>query len=188
MGYTTWFTGSLKTDKPVTNEFMDYINAFAEVRHMVRNVDKIKEIFPNWEKQCFNGNIGTDGQYFVGEIAMSDIDTSIVDFNRPADDVPGLWCQWVMNNNSELEWDGGEKFYNYTEWLKYLIKNFFEPSDYILNGEIEFQGEDEDDFGTIRVVDNEVDVKYGMRIMDLSEIDTTDLVMELTSRGYTVQN
>lgn len=89
---------------------------------------------------------------------------------------------------NELVWDEGEKFYNYEEWLIYLIDNFIAPSGYKLNGKIQFQGEDEDDFGVICVVDNEIELKYGMRIMDLSEINTNDLVAELENRGYTVQN
>ena len=62
--------------------------------------------------------------------------------------------------------DGNEKFYEYEEWLRYLIKHFFEPSGYILNGEIEFQGEDYDDFGIIYVKDNVVTIKYGQHIMN----------------------
>lgn len=191
MGYQTWFTGGLEFDKPVSEEFANYINEFSNVRHMKRDPEKIMELCPDWEKYCFNGNLGPEGQYFIGERHIRNnsklIDTSILDGNRPPKTQPGLWCQWVIEGN-ELVWDQGEKFYEYEEWLVYLIDNFIAPSGYKLNGEIQFQGEDEDDFGTICVVDNEVEVKYGMRIMDLSEIDTNDLIAELSTRGYTVQN
>lgn len=33
MGYTTWFDGGLKFNKPVTEELMDRVNDFAEERH-----------------------------------------------------------------------------------------------------------------------------------------------------------
>ena len=191
MGYKTWFTGGLEFDKPVSEKLANYINAFANVRHMKRDNEKIKEIFPDWEQYCFNGNLGEDGEYFIGEIEINKLtdcnDTSVLKRNYPPETQPGLWCQWVVEGN-EIVWDDGEKFYEYDSWLIYLIKNFIEPSGYKLNGEIQFQGEDEDDFGTICVVDNVVEVKYGMRIMDLSEIDTNDLVAELTNRGFTVQN
>jgi len=76
------------------------------------------------------------------------------------DGVPGLWCGWEINED-ELYWDGNEKFYNYVEWLRYLIKNFFSPWKIILNGEISWVGESSDDLGKIIVTDNEIVVKIG---------------------------
>lgn len=85
---------------------------------------------------------------------------------------PGLWCQWVLSDDgTELSWDGGEKFYNYIEWLKYYVVHFFEPWGIKLNGEITWQGEDSNDMGKIIVTDNvieiyegEVEYKYTKRI------------------------
>lgn len=75
---------------------------------------------------------------------------------------PGLWCQWVLTNNgSRLEWDGGEKFYSYVEWLQYLITNFFQPWGIELNGEIGWRGEDRSDIGTIAVQRNLVTAAPG---------------------------
>jgi len=84
--------------------------------------------------------------------------------------VPGLWCNWVIedggmhgeeDNTQVLAWDGGEKFYEYIPWLKYYIKNFFEPWGIKLNGEIYWVGEDNEDMGKIEVVDNVVTIKVG---------------------------
>lgn len=186
MGYTTEFYGSVGFNKPITYELANYINKFSEVRHMWRNVEKIKKVYPNWEELCFNGQLGDGGEYFIGEKSFGEKDDSIVDYNRPFNSQPGLWCQWIIGSNGELEWDGNEKFYEYEEWLRYLIKHFFEPSDYILNGEIGFQGEDYDDFGTICVKDNIVTVKYGQRITGLEDIETEDLIKEVENRGYKV--
>ena len=58
-----------------------------------------------------------------------------------------------------MEWDGGEKFYNYVEWLEYLIQHFFDKWGVKLNGEITWEGEDSGDMGKIVVVDNVVTVK-----------------------------
>lgn len=49
-----------------------------------------------------------------------------------------------------------EKFYNYVEWIEYLINNLLKPKNYIVNGVVAYQGEDFDDFGTIFVRDNHV--------------------------------
>ena len=103
-------------------------------------------------------------------------------------EIPGYWCQWVIgtddNGDEALVWDEGEKFYNYVEWLEYLIERFFKPEDYVLNGEVEYQGEDSDDFGVIKVVDNVVSVVEGIHVMDLSAIDTKMLIEELNRRGF----
>jgi hypothetical protein len=70
---------------------------------------------------------------------------------------PGLWCGWTIEADGEkLCWDGGEKFYDYVDWLRFLIDRFFEPWGVKLNGEIEWAGEDSDDKGKIRVKNNVV--------------------------------
>jgi hypothetical protein len=130
---------------------------------------------------------GNEGEYFVGGTghAGQDRDDSIINYNESPGIViksndedfgtywsrrtkqiedglcqPGLWCQWTTNEEGTcLEWDGGEKFYNYVEWLKYLINHFFEKWGVKLNGEITWEGEESEDMGKIIVVDNVVTVK-----------------------------
>jgi hypothetical protein len=53
-----------------------------------------------------------------------------------------------------IEWDTGEKFYSYIEWLEYIIYNFLAPKGYVLNGSVEWYGEDRADVGTIVVKSN----------------------------------
>src|SRR3989344_1382437 len=39
---------------------------------------------------------------------------------------PGFWCDWAPNEDgTELSWNGGEKFYDYVEWLALGIQRFF---------------------------------------------------------------
>jgi len=72
---------------------------------------------------------------------------------------PGIWCQWVPTDDGKfLEWDTGEKFYNYVEWLEYVIE-MLKPKGYVLNGEVRWRGEEFDDIGTIIVRDNDVSTK-----------------------------
>ena len=188
MGYTTDFYGSVSFNKPIADELKNYINTFSETRRMKRDVEKIKKTFPDWEKNCFNGNLGVDGEYFVGGNGFmgQDRDDSIVNYNYPPETQPGLWCQWMIDDDGNLVWDGGEKFYEYGEWLTYLIDNFLAPSGYVCNGEIEFQGEDMNDFGTIHVKDNVVTVEYGMRIQSLEDISDDDLIAEAERRGFKI--
>ena len=188
MGYSTDFYGSVTFNKPITEELKNYINKFGETRRMKRDVEKIKKTFPDWEKNCFNGNLGVDGEYFVGGNGFmgQDRDDSIVNYNYPPETQPGLWCYWMIDDDGNLVWNGGEKFYEYGEWLTYLIENFLAPSGYVCNGEIEFQGEDMSDFGTIYVNDNVVTVKYGVRIQSLKDISDYDLIAEAERRGFKI--
>ena len=166
MGYTTYFSGAFEFDKPVTDELRDYINKFCDTRRMIRDNDTIKELYPNWKELCFNGELGEDGEYFIGGGGFfgQDRDDSIIDYNSSGSQ-PGLWCQWIIEDN-ELVWDEGEKFYEYVEWLRYLIEHFFAPSGYTLNGTVYYDGEDSDDFGKIVVVDNIVKVGRGYRVYE----------------------
>ncbi len=83
------------------------------------------------------------------------------------EDVPSFYCQWVPTEDGRgLEWDGGEKFYNYVQWLEYLINKFFIPWGIKLNGEIEWEGEESGDLGKIIVTNNVVEVKEGRVVYD----------------------
>ena len=186
MGYSTDFMGSLKFNKEVSEQLKGYINRFSATRRMPRDNDKIKELYPNWRELCFFGELGNKGEYFapMSRNFGQEDDKSIIDYNGFSCSVhPGLWCQWIINDNNELEWDGGEKFYNYIEWLHYLIDHFFDPLGYVLNGDITWEGEDSDDCGTIHVTNNFVEVEYGD---SMSDIDDDDLIAELEKRGYKV--
>ena len=66
MGYTTDFSGSLSFNKPVASWLEEYINKFSETRRMKRDPEKIKELYPDWGELCFNGELGDEGQYFIG--------------------------------------------------------------------------------------------------------------------------
>lgn len=74
---------------------------------------------------------------------------------------PSYYCQWVPSKDGlGIEWDGGEKFYEYIKWLEYIIEHFLVPKGYVLNGVIRYQGEEIGDVGRIEVTDNTVkDIK-----------------------------
>ena len=75
---------------------------------------------------------------------------------------PSLWCLWVVeqdeNGNQFVVWDGGEKFYEYIAWIRYLIDHFFKPWKVRLNGEVFWIGEDDGDRGKIVIKNNVVKV------------------------------
>ena len=163
MGYTTEFFGALTFNKPVDEELKNYVNKFCGVRHMNRDTDIIKQVYPEWEKMCYRGNLGPNGEYFINDDNAfgQAYDKSILDYNTPPITQPGLWCKWeITEDGQHLQWDGMEKFYNYVEWLEYLISVFFEPNGYFLNGVLKFIGEDFDDRGYIIVRRNCIEQMY----------------------------
>jgi hypothetical protein len=73
------------------------------------------------------------------------------------DGAPPGYLQWVATlDGAGLKWDNGEKFYDYVEWLEYLIVAVLAPNGYKVNGAVAWSGEDVSDQGTIIVSDNVV--------------------------------
>ena len=154
MGYSTYFKSGFTFAEPVTEEFKNYINKFSSTRRMIRDNDKIKELYPNWENLCFNGDLGLCGEYFIGGNNIED--ESVISYNDSPLGQPSLWCQWIITDDcKQLIWDGNEKFYNYKEWLLYLIESFILPSGYKLNGEV-FWYDDYGNSGLIYINNNKV--------------------------------
>lgn len=144
MGYTTDFSGSFELNKQLGPKMKEFLTKFNETRRMKRNV---------------SDKYGVEGEFFVGGTGSFGQDSTedIVDYNEPPSTQPGLWCQWTPTQDGMgIEWDGGEKFYNYTEWLVYLITKILEPNGYVLNGVVQWQGEGVGDVGEIFVEDNKV--------------------------------
>lgn len=160
MGYTTEFSGGFNCTPQLSEEHANYLRQFAATRRMQRDPRKAEKL-DDPLRQAVGLPIGKDGCYFVGgrEFGGQGDDGSILDFNSPPADQPGLWCQWTPSRyTSSIEWDGGEKFYFYEEWLEYLIEHFLKPWGYKLNGEVSYAGEDENDRGIIYSKDNVVEV------------------------------
>ena len=149
MGYTTDFEGSFNITPVLSQKDNEFLTKFSETRRMARNVGP---------EYGIEGEFYVDGTGWAGQ----DSDTTVINYNKPPSTQPGLWCQWVpTDDGSELVWDGGEKFYNYVEWLDYLIDKILAPRGYTLNGECQWFGEERDDVGVIIVKNNIVTTKVG---------------------------
>lgn len=165
MGYTTSFDGEFAIDKPLAPEHREYLKAFSHTRRMKRKAElTAKRDDP--AREAAGLAVGDEGGYFVGAGGMCGQEShgtpDIDDYNEPPKGQPGLWCQWEPNEDgTAIFWDGGEKFYYYVEWITYLIDHFLAPWGYVLNGTVEWSGEEQGDVGKIIVVDNEVTEKVG---------------------------
>ena len=67
------------------------------------------------------------------------------------------WCPWHFVTDTTIEAAEG-KAYEYEEWLKYIIDKVLAPKGYVLNGEVEWYGEEPDDRGKIVVTNNLVEI------------------------------
>lgn len=161
MGYTTYFTGEFTLDRPLTIEHRTYLKTFSETRRMKRDASKTAER-EDKVREAVGLPIGEDAAYFVGATADfgQEHTSDIVNYNRPPTGQPGLWCKWEPNEEgTAILWNEAEKFYDYVEWLAYLIEHFLEPWGYKLNGVVEWSGEEDEDVGRIHVRDNKVAAK-----------------------------
>ena len=147
MGYTTDFAGRFQLDKPLAPKVKKFLTMLNETRRMKRNVDEA---------------FGIDGEFFVfgtGEYGQGN-DDNIVSFNNEPSTQPSLWCQWIpTEDGTGIEWDCGEKFYSYNDWLFYLIHKILAPNGYTLNGVVKWQGEEVGDVGKIVVIDNVITIQ-----------------------------
>ena len=72
---------------------------------------------------------------------------------------PDSYCQWILYSDDAgdyLQWDGGEKFYYYKEWLQFILDEHLLPYGYMLEGEVRYQGEQLEDAGYLVIKDNQV--------------------------------
>jgi hypothetical protein len=164
MGYHTDFSGRVAIDPPLNAEEIEYLTKFAETRRMA----------------C------TQGPYYVdrGGMCGQDNGPDVLNYNRPPQGQPGLWCQWRPTEDGRfIEWDGGEKFYDSPEWMKYLIEHFLQPgalakstlpflqANHVLNGTIHAVGEESEDVWDLVVHQNAVFVQnYSMVKTDLEPV------------------
>lgn len=152
MGYTTTFTRSFKLDRPAEGFVLEALVGLESTRRMKRVTTPEQEL-----------KYGIDGEfYFGGDDETSEL--PIAELNFPPRTQPGLWCNWELQPDLvTIKWNGAEKFYNYIEWIQYIIDKVLIPHNYKLNGVVSWYGENRSDKGQIIIKDNEVTIieKWG---------------------------
>lgn len=173
MGYTTEFDGRFELDKPLTAAQVAYLKKFAATRRMKRDAEKVAQRDDPLREKVGLG-VGPDGAYFVGAegFAGQGRDADILEYNSPPTGQPSLWCQWLPTEDGEaIEWDEGEKFYEYVEWIEYIIKHFLTPWGRKLAGKVSWVGEESDDRGVICIVDNVVQSAKDVILNPLDDVE-----------------
>lgn len=148
--YSTEFKGKFEFAEPVNRDVITVVNGLSNTRRFMRDREELINLT--------GIDYGEDGEYFIPDDFNDE--TAVVDYNIPPSDQPSLWLNWEITEDGKyLQWDGGESFRCYLEWLDYLANNFFVPNGISLNGSVEYQGWDERDKGTIFIENNQVKVK-----------------------------
>jgi hypothetical protein len=175
MGVSTYFNNGFTLDRPLDPRHLAYLKKFGEIRHVKRDA-AVVESLPDPLRTAIGLPVGIDGMYFTGDNGEGNKGKNgIVNGNYPpgmdsytdeatdlAVQCPGLYCQWTPNDEgTEIAWDEGEKFYEYTEWIKFLILHFLKPWGYVVNGDTTWT-DDEGDAGEIIITDNVVKTKTGV--------------------------
>jgi hypothetical protein len=155
MGYTTSFDGAFICTPALNPDQVAYLRKFSENRRMGLKVDELHSI-PDPLREAVGLPVGVEGGYFVGA-AVQYHDPFIIDYNTPPNGQPGLWCQWIPSEDGErIEWDEGEKFYSYIEWIVYINNHFLKPWGIVLGGEVDWEGEESSDCGSIKAENGEI--------------------------------
>lgn len=158
MGYTTEFEGHFNVTPPLTAEQVEYLSKFNKTRR-VRRDPRETQGREDPVREAVGLHVGPQGGYFVGETGLygQDQGPDVRDSNIPPAGQPGLWCQWEASaDGSRIQWDGGEKFYEYVDWLKYIVEHFLKPWGRTISGEVCWYGEDHGDRGRISADKNKV--------------------------------
>ena len=97
---------------------------------------------------------------------------------------PHTWCDWLIQGDHQtIEWDEEEHFYDFEEWVGYIVDKILSPRGYVVNGEVMWRGEDFLDMGRLTVRDNVVGTSC-LYEKPVDEYDTSELSDELERRGY----
>lgn len=164
MGYDTHLEGQFKLNKELSSAHSAYLHLFASTRRMKREPSKTELRNDPTRMNAEIQSIGKDAGYFTGagDFCGQEHTDDIIDYNEPPDEQPSLWCRWVpSDDNLAIQWDGGEKFACYIEWIEYLIVHFLTPWGYELNGIVKWEGEEQGDVGKIIIEQNKVTIKEG---------------------------
>lgn len=168
MGYRTTFNGELLLSRNLTVAQFNFINKLGSTRRVKRDVSRLMEICKGKDGYPYTtveGNTpeeiyGVEGEFYVGNENY----TSITHNNDTPSEQPSLYGDFVVEEHGEnqvLVLNECGYAGDAIKWVKYLIKNLFEPWSITLNGDIEWEGSERGDLGLIEVSNNVVEISDG---------------------------
>jgi hypothetical protein len=155
--------GQFEIDKPLLSRHKNYLSKFLHLKRYKRNIKILKQRKDPVREEA-NLPLGEDGEFYVAGNVVDDSvwDKSILDYGNHPITQPSSWCLWSVRNN-KLAWNEcSDDFGTHADWLKYLVKNFFDPWGYMLNGQVKWRNEDKflekSSAGKIKIINNQIEV------------------------------
>ena len=72
--------------------------------------------------------------------------------------MPEGWCPWKPDDEKTIIADDGTAYYA-EEWLAYIIEYILKPKGYLLNGQVDWYGDECEDRGRYIVTDNSIKIQ-----------------------------
>lgn len=101
---------------------IELINGLGSTRRVERDSQKLATRLGITLEDCI-AKYGIEGELYCDDKINSSIVHTcyIVDYSSPPVTQPDLFCQWIYDKDEQgIVWNGGEKFYKYVEWIKYI--------------------------------------------------------------------
>jgi len=154
MPYTTTFDGSFGVETYLDTETINLILGLNKSRRVKRDPKVLAKKLDISVKECLDTYLD-EGQLYVPESDDVTDDESVIDFNEPPADQPGLFCKWTVDvEDNSIVWDGSKDFPEFFEWLNYLMETILIPRGYTVNGKVRYVGKRLDDMGIIEIKKN----------------------------------
>lgn len=147
----------IKIDESLESDFLVYLAKWFRTPRYKYDTKRLVEEYGLIDRSsCYFGEYGKDGAYIAIDSSMPIYCCQNRDFDALPGDVPGQLCAFKFWKENVLEYNWDSHDYHCFEWLNYLIKHFFEPNGYFLNGGVRYIDAKGHVFCTIHVSDNVV--------------------------------
>tara|TARA_Y100001972_G_C7654795_1_gene329618 strand:+ start:1833 stop:2258 length:426 start_codon:yes stop_codon:yes gene_type:complete len=125
----------------------------------------------DWNGQLNLSRKLTDKEQEEWDTIQNERHDSEYEYGNKNREYPSIWCGFEVNEGDVFEWDTNEKTYMGQEWIRFFVNKVIEwnkEKEIIVEGEMEWRGQDMGDNGKVKVKYNSGSKMYQI---DTYEID-----------------
>lgn len=142
-------------DEPLELDLFAYLAKWFRTKRYKYDIRRVEEIYGKIDQEsCYFGEYGMDGEYIALNTIVPIGFCQNLDYVALPGDVPSKRSAFVFRKENELVYNPSSNDYHCFEWLNYLIKHFFEPNGYFLNGVVQYTDPKGHVFCVINVCNN----------------------------------